>query len=98
MTDYQDIIYEKFGKVVRVSHNRPNRGNAQNFQLLRELDDAISRVAKDPEVSVMILASVGKHFSAGHDLKEWNDIGISPSVEDRWALEADLYFGVALRL
>ena len=98
MSDYQDIIYEKFGAVVRVSHNRPKRGNAQNFQLLRELDDAISRVAKDPEVSVMILASVGKHFSAGHDLKEWNDIGISPSVEDRWALEGDLYFGVALRL
>jgi enoyl-CoA hydratase len=98
MTDYQDLLYEKFGPVVRVSHNRPARGNAQSFGLLRELDDAIARVAADPDVSVMILASVGKHFSAGHDLKEWADVGISPSVEERWALEGDLYYGVALRL
>jgi enoyl-CoA hydratase len=62
------IITEQFGKVIRLTLNRPQVRNAQSRRLLRELDEAMAAAASDSEVSVIILAGAGKDFSAGHDL------------------------------
>jgi enoyl-CoA hydratase len=54
--------------VARLMLNRPEVANAQNPQLLKELDDAFSRALGDDEIHVIILGGHGKHFSSGHDL------------------------------
>jgi enoyl-CoA hydratase len=70
MHEYNDILFEKLGHVARISHNRPRQRNAENTNLLSELDAALVECAADESVRVVILAATGDHFSAGHDLKE----------------------------
>ena len=67
--NYELVSYEVLGPVARIYHNRPGAANAENAQLLRELDDAVVRAEADDEIRVVILGAAGKHFSAGHDMK-----------------------------
>jgi enoyl-CoA hydratase len=77
---YQTILVERRGAVELVTMNRPEVRNAQNTQLLNELDDALHAADRDPEVNVIVIAGAGPHFSAGHDLKAY--VGEAPS--DEW--------------
>jgi len=92
------ILEERLGPVLRLSHNRPEFRNAESETLLRELDAALERAAKDPEVRVVILGGIGDHFSAGHDLKEWRQLRSDFGVEERWAFEEECYYGYCMRL
>ena len=66
---FETIRYEVDGPVATVTMNRPDVANAQNSQLIDELDAAFDRADADDGVRVVILAAAGKHFSSGHDLK-----------------------------
>ena len=67
---FEYILYETPAeKVARVVLNRPPV-NAQSTQFLYELNAAFDKAARDNDISVIILAANGKHFSAGHDLAE----------------------------
>lgn len=62
------VNYEVDGRVAFLTLNRPEQRNAQNPELLDELDKAFDRAVADREVRVIVLKAEGKHFSAGHDL------------------------------
>ncbi|MFC8517162.1 enoyl-CoA hydratase [Streptomyces sp. NPDC057257] len=64
------ILYEVKDRIATITLNRPEVANAQNMDLLDELDAAWTRAAEDEEVKVIVLRAEGKHFSAGHDLKD----------------------------
>jgi enoyl-CoA hydratase len=64
------VEYEVQDRVALVTLNRPERRNAQNAALLKELDEAFDRAVGDSEVRVIVLQAKGKHFSAGHDLSD----------------------------
>jgi enoyl-CoA hydratase/carnithine racemase len=66
------ILYEVKDKIATITLNRPEAANAQNAELLNELDAAWTRAAADDDVAVIVLRGEGKHFSAGHDLKGGN--------------------------
>ncbi|HTJ65644.1 MAG TPA: enoyl-CoA hydratase [Alphaproteobacteria bacterium] len=70
MSDVQmeHILYEVRDRVGVITLNRPNQRNAQNKQLLVELDHAWDMAAEDPQVKVIVLKANGPHFSAGHDI------------------------------
>ena len=75
-TPFQTLLYEiPEPGIARIRLNRPDRANAQDTQLLYELNDAFDRAAHDDDVRVIILAAEGKHFSAGHDLGETDSAG-----------------------
>ncbi|WP_163547251.1 enoyl-CoA hydratase [Candidatus Frankia nodulisporulans] len=63
------IRYEVADKIATISLNRPEAANAQNPELLDELDEAWRAAAADDDVAVIILRGEGKHFSSGHDIK-----------------------------
>jgi enoyl-CoA hydratase/carnithine racemase len=63
------IDYEVADRIATITLNRPEAANAQNPELLDELDAAWTRAAEDNDVSVIVLRANGKHFSAGHDLR-----------------------------
>jgi enoyl-CoA hydratase len=68
-SDY--ILYEKPEPgIARIVLNRPDTANAQDTQLLYELNDAFNRASREDDVRVIILAAAGKHFSSGHDMRE----------------------------
>ena len=63
------IDYDVTDKIATITLNRPEAANAQNPELLDELDAAWTRAAEDNDVAVIVLRANGKHFSAGHDLR-----------------------------
>lgn len=67
--DKKMIIYEKQGKIARVTLNRPEARNALNPQMLREYLDTLDEADNDHEVGAIIVTGAGKAFSAGLDLK-----------------------------
>ena len=73
---YQQVLYERHGRVARVVMNRPRVRNAQSRLMLEEIDAAFAEARADDEVRVVVLAGNGEHFSSGHDL------GSSEELED----------------
>lgn len=63
----EHILYEVSDAIATITLDRPDRRNAQNEQLLNELNDAWERAAADDDVRVIVLQANGPHFSAGHD-------------------------------
>lgn len=60
---------DREGHVVTLTLNRPDKLNALNEQLLRELLAAVADLQKDPTVRAAILTSAGeKAFAAGADI------------------------------
>jgi enoyl-CoA hydratase/carnithine racemase len=66
----ETVRHETDGPVATITLNRPQAANAQSTQLIEELDACFDRIEADDEIRVVVLAAEGKHFSAGHDLKE----------------------------
>ncbi|MEV5647232.1 enoyl-CoA hydratase [Nocardia sp. NPDC052254] len=92
------IEYEVADKIATISLNRPEAANAQNGALLEELDAAWQRAGADDDVAVIVLRANGKHFSAGHDLKDRS--GPQPSkitLEHIYAIESRRYLEFSLR-
>src|SRR5919206_1197782 len=66
----ETIIYERDGRVARITLDRPERGNAITLDMPRELADCVERADLDPSVHVIALAGNGKGFCGGYDLVE----------------------------
>jgi enoyl-CoA hydratase/carnithine racemase len=58
------------GRVLRLTLHRPEKRNALNPQLCRELVAAFETAADDRRVGAILLAGEGKTFCAGMDLSE----------------------------
>lgn len=70
--DYQYVIYEKEGNIVRLTLNRPEKLNAFDFPrqggLLDDFYAALAEAEDDDEVKVIVIKGAGRAFCAGHDL------------------------------
>jgi len=53
-----------------ISLNRPERANAFNFEMIRELQGALKDAAEDTRVRCVVLTGAGNSFCAGHDITE----------------------------
>ena len=62
------VLYEAKDKIAAITLNRPEARNAQNKQLLDELDACWTKAAQDDDVRVIVLKANGPHFSSGHDM------------------------------
>ncbi len=95
---YETLELENHGTVRRILLAREGQRNAQNQQMLDELDDAFAQAAQDSSVNVVVLGGKGAHFSAGHDLKQAQAERSNFTVEQRWAYEGRRYFDYCLRI
>ena len=66
---YQFVLVERTPPVCTVKLNRPDKRNALNTPLFRELLDALHQANDDPEVRVVVLGAEGPVFCAGQDLR-----------------------------
>lgn len=68
------IDFAKVSKnICSILINRPEKRNALNLDLIRELRSAIDTFETDDELSVAILGGHGSDFCAGYDLNEFID-------------------------
>jgi len=100
---FETILYSVDGPIATITLARPDAANAQNSRLIDELDAAFDLADDDSDVRVVVLAAQGKHFSAGHDLKEllageehWAAMRDTP--EGKLAHEQTMYFDKLVRI
>lgn len=89
MSEYQKIVSERLeGSVQRILLNTPLTGNSQDVAMLYEVDTALMTAAHDDSIRAIILGGVGKHFSAGHDLRSGpealNAVGRDHPLTSTW--------------
>lgn len=97
MSQLETVRYAVDGAVATITMNRPEAANAQNSQLIDDLAAAFAQADADDDVRVVVLAGEGKHFSAGHDLKElvadpdeW--ARMRETAEGKWRHEEVMYW------
>lgn len=56
--------------IVGLTLDRPEKYNALSVSLMTALEDTLAAIAEDGESRVVVIASAGKAFCAGHDLAE----------------------------
>jgi enoyl-CoA hydratase/carnithine racemase len=66
------LLREDRGGIAILTLNRPRARNSLSEALLEALGEALSVIAHERTVRVVVLAANGLAFSAGHDLKELN--------------------------
>ena len=100
---FETIRYDVEGPVAFVTMNRPDAANAQSSTMIDEIDAALDLADADDAVRVVVLGGAGKHFSAGHDLKdilsgadEWARLRETP--EGKYRHEQVMYWERCLRL
>src|SRR3989304_2329451 len=63
------VLYERDGRIARLTLNRPEVLNAIDDELPIELEAAVEQANADPKVHGIVLARAGGAFCAGYDLK-----------------------------
>ncbi|WP_198174108.1 crotonase/enoyl-CoA hydratase family protein [Mesorhizobium xinjiangense] len=62
------VLYEKDGRIARITLNRPEVLNAIDDDLPRELEECVARANTEDGVHVIVLSGAGRAFCAGYDL------------------------------
>ena len=105
MLNLATVRYAVEGNVCTLTMDRPEVANAQNTQLIDDLDAAFDAAGADDEERVVVLTGAGRHFSSGHDLKalvgdveadEWRQMRDTP--EGKFEHEKVMYFDRCLRI
>ncbi len=68
---YKTLLYEKRGRIARITLNRPRRLNAISRDMPREIRLAVERANADDGVHVIVLEGSGRAFCSGYDLKDF---------------------------
>lgn len=72
------LVFERSGAVGTLVLNRPDKHNAINLELYRELPGCLREIDEDSDVKVLLLRGAGrKAFSAGADISEFESVRAS---------------------
>ena len=80
----------KQGKVGVVTIARPERRNALNLQVKREIVEHLNTLGQDADVAAIVLTGEGGYFAAGTDIAEMAEM----SPTDHLRLDTDRVFHV----
>ena len=80
---YETILLKKESHIATLTMNRPDKMNALTRKMLLEMVEAVSDVAQDKDIRVMILTGAGKVFCSGADISGggW-DAGLAGSPNE----------------
>ncbi len=83
---YETILFDQQDKVATITLNRPDRYNAFNELMSKELISALRTCQKDPQIRAIVIGGAGKAFCSGQDLKdvEGKPRSLGDSVERRY--------------
>jgi enoyl-CoA hydratase len=95
LPQFETIKLVRRGRILTIMLNRPDKLNAFDAALHRELPQAISIASGDPASDVIILTGAGRAFSAGGDMS-WQQDGVDePSRFELTVREAkQIIFGL----
>ncbi len=67
--EFTTLTYERDGRIARITLNRPDRLNAIDDEMPRELRAAVEAANRDDSLHVIVLGGAGRTFCAGYDLQ-----------------------------
>jgi enoyl-CoA hydratase len=108
---FETVLYDEPSEhVARITLNRPGKRNAQNWQMIYDLNAAFDHCVAQDDIRVIILAAAGPHFSAGHDISGVVDKKLTafptvgtwsgfeqPGWEGSFSREMEIYFEMTER-
>lgn len=71
---YETVNLQRAGGAARIELNRPDKMNAWEATLTRDLRSALQRVAEDDELRAVLLTGAGRGFCSGADLSAGFDV------------------------
>lgn len=87
---YETLLVDTTDRVATVTINRPDKRNALNAAVRRELGEALERLERDDSVRVVVFTGAGdKAFIAGADIAEFAE---RTPIEQRAAMEPPSVF------
>ncbi len=66
---YETVILDQRGPVALLTLNRPDRLNAWNVQMRKEMAAAMAEVVADADTRILVFTGAGRAFSAGEDVR-----------------------------
>jgi enoyl-CoA hydratase len=94
LPEYETVLLERDGPLTWLVLNRPQRLNAMNGALLRDLAAALDDLAADRATRVIAIRGAGRAFCAGYDIErdeeEIAGLAHRSVVEDRDRLAANI--------
>ena len=82
---FETLLVERDGPIMTVRLNRPEKRNAINNQMHRDLQALCGELTEDFDTRVVILTGEGNAFSSGADTSEWGKPGSDNELEFRHA-------------
>jgi enoyl-CoA hydratase len=86
--NYKTFQFERRGKVLKVTFNRPDKLNAVDEQMHAELATLFTDISNDSDSQVIVLTGAGRAFSAGGDIDWMQKMIDIPNSFDKTAREA----------
>jgi enoyl-CoA hydratase len=82
--EFATLTYASHDRKAYITLDRPDRLNAIDERMPREIRQAVERANDDPAVHVIVLRGAGRAFCAGYDLKRFAETGAGtqPAVWD----------------
>ena len=96
--EFETLIVERLGAILRVAINREAKRNAVNDQVQEDLRGALTLVETDKSIRALILTGTGKAFCSGQDLSARMPPESGPPVRDLGAGLAKSYNALVKRL
>ena len=85
---FQTILFERRGRLLTMTLDRPEALNAVNLTLHDELPEALHFAGQDSGSDVILLTGAGKAFSAGGDITHMEHNATNPHLFDHEAQQA----------
>jgi len=85
---YQTILGRLDGRVLTLTLNRPDKLNAVNALMHRELSTIFDEVNLDPDIDIVVLTGAGRAFSAGGDAAWMHELADTEGEWRRKAIES----------
>ena len=73
--NYETLLVEQNESVLTITLNRPERLNAVDAVMHRELEAVFGQVAIDPSVSAVVVTGAGRGFCSGGDVRAMDERG-----------------------
>jgi enoyl-CoA hydratase/carnithine racemase len=73
LSNLEVVVYEQVGKVAVLRMNRPERLNAFNWQMHRDMTRCYDEINENDDIRSVVITGTGRYFCAGRDLKEYLD-------------------------
>jgi len=88
---YENLIYEKEGPIAILELHRPEKKNALNGDLRKEMEAVLAEIASDTSLKVLIITGGTETFCAGADITEIQE-ATSGELNYKHAREFQLLF------